>query len=74
MIVDKTEEMVGSYGPAGEPYTKKFPVEEAPSGMLARGTYKVTSRFIDDDGFCHLEWLESIFSSRQWEMCIGKDW
>jgi hypothetical protein len=38
-LVDKTEEMIGSYGPNAEAYEKKFQVEEAPSGMLARGHY-----------------------------------
>jgi hypothetical protein len=37
--VDKTEEMIGSYGPSAESYEKKFLPEEAPSGMLARGHY-----------------------------------
>jgi Rho GDP-dissociation inhibitor len=54
--VDKVEEMIGSYGPSPDLYTKKFQLEEAPSGMLARGSYKVKSRFMDDDGTCHLEW------------------
>ncbi|KAJ3271146.1 hypothetical protein HDV01_007004 [Terramyces sp. JEL0728] len=65
-LVDKMEEMVGSYGPSPDLYTKKFPLEEAPSGMMARGTYKVKSRFIDDDGHCHLEW--------DWQFEIKKDW
>lgn len=39
VLVDKTEEMIGSYGPNAEPYEKKFQTEEAPSGMLARGHY-----------------------------------
>ena len=60
------EEMIGSYGPAADAYVKKFPLEEAPSGMLARGKYKMKSRFIDDDGVCHLEW--------DWQMEIKKDW
>ncbi|KAJ3325697.1 hypothetical protein HDV06_003498 [Boothiomyces sp. JEL0866] len=64
--VDKMEEMVGSYGPSPDLYTKKFPLEEAPSGMMARGTYKVKSRFVDDDGHCHLEW--------DWQFEIKKDW
>lgn len=43
--------MLGSYGPAPEPYTKEFDPEESPSGMLARsGTYNVRSRVVDDDG------------------------
>ncbi len=53
--MDKTEEMLGSYGPSPNPYEKKFLPEEAPSGMMARGTYNVRSRFIDDDGNCHLD-------------------
>ncbi|KAJ3019472.1 hypothetical protein HKX48_002061 [Thoreauomyces humboldtii] len=64
--VDKMEEMLGSYGPAEEPYVKKFLSEEAPSGMLARGHYEVKSKFIDDDQTCHLEWA--------WSFDIKKDW
>ena len=49
--VDKLEQMLGSYGPSPDPYTKDFEPEESPSGMLARtGTYNVKSRVIDDDG------------------------
>ncbi|CAG8664969.1 13794_t:CDS:2 [Dentiscutata erythropus] len=64
--VDKTEEMIGSYGPNDEPYEKKFMVEEAPSGMFARGHYEAKSKFIDDDGFTHCEW--------NWSFDIKKDW
>lgn len=52
-IVDKLEQMLGSYGPhpQGEPYTKNFEVEESPSGLVARsGSYHVRSRVVDDDG------------------------
>lgn len=51
--MDKTEQMLGSYGPSpsGEPYSKNFDTEESPSGMLARsGTFSVKSRVVDDDG------------------------
>jgi Rho GDP-dissociation inhibitor len=34
--------------------------------MLARGTYSVTSRFVDDDNTVHLEW--------NWKFHIKKDW
>ncbi|KAL7422554.1 rho GDP dissociation inhibitor [Cryptotrichosporon argae] len=57
--VDKTEAMLGSYGPQPEAYTKVFATEESPSGMLARsGSYAVTTRLIDDDGhiWAHVEW------------------
>jgi hypothetical protein len=66
MKVDKQEEMLGSYGPNPTPYEKKFPTEEAPSGMLVRGKYYVQSRFVDDDGVIHLQW--------NWTFEIKKDW
>jgi hypothetical protein len=52
-LVDKMEQMLGSYGPSptGEPYIKNFEAEESPSGMVARsGSYTVRSRVVDDDG------------------------
>ncbi|KAG1149409.1 hypothetical protein G6F37_003174 [Rhizopus arrhizus] len=64
--VDKTEEMIGSYGPAADSYEKKFQLEEAPSGMLARGHYEAKSKFIDDDNVTHMEW--------SWSFDIKKDW
>jgi hypothetical protein len=36
--------MIGSYGPQGTCYEKKFQLEEAPSGMLARGHYEAKVR------------------------------
>ena len=64
--VDKYEQMIGSYGPSREIYSKKLDEEEAPSGMLARGEYKVRSRFIDDDKTVHAD-FEFIIN-------IAKDW
>lgn len=65
--MDKTEYMVGSYGPRPEQeYDFITPVEEAPKGMLARGTYSVKSKFTDDDKHDHLSW--------EWNLTIKKDW
>ncbi|KAJ1934234.1 rho GDP dissociation inhibitor [Linderina macrospora] len=64
--VDRSEEMLGSYGPNSAPYEKQFQAEETPSGMLARGKYAVKSKFIDDDKTVHLEW--------DWTMEIKKSW
>lgn len=65
--VDKTEYMVGSYGPRPEQeYEFVTPVEEAPKGMLARGTYNIKSKFTDDDKHDHLSW--------EWNLTIKKDW
>ncbi|PWZ02020.1 putative rho GDP dissociation inhibitor [Testicularia cyperi] len=64
--VDKLEEMIGSYGPRAEPYEKTFASNEAPSGMMARGTYSVRSRVVDDDG--------NVFADWDWAFKISKDW
>ncbi|KAJ6258980.1 hypothetical protein Dda_5875 [Drechslerella dactyloides] len=67
--VDKSEEMMGSYGPNTETtpvYTKTFAVEEAPAGMLARGSYSATTRFTDDDKKDHLTY--------DWAFDIKKEW
>lgn len=64
--VDKQSYMVGSYGPKSEPQCYISPVDEAPKGMIARGHYKIKSKFIDDDQNVHLEW--------EWHMDIKKGW
>lgn len=67
LTVDKLEEMIGSYGPRSDPYTKHFAREEAPSGMLARsGSNTVRSRVIDDDG--------NVFADWTWVFKIAKEW
>ncbi|KAJ1856650.1 rho GDP dissociation inhibitor [Coemansia sp. RSA 1822] len=65
--VDKMEEMCGSYGPKYESQERTFPSSKAPSGMLARGTYNVKSRFIDDDNTVYLEWAWSMEIKKEWE-------
>lgn len=64
--VDKSDYMVGSYGPRDTEYEFLTPVEEAPKGMLARGTYNIKSKFTDDDKHDHLSW--------EWNLNIKKDW
>ncbi|XP_042527314.1 rho GDP-dissociation inhibitor 2 isoform X2 [Dipodomys spectabilis] len=66
MKVDKATFMVGSYGPRLEEYEFLTPPEEAPKGMLARGTYHNKSFFTDDDRQDHLTW--------EWSLAIKKDW
>ncbi|KAI8049625.1 rho guanidine dissociation inhibitor [Syncephalis plumigaleata] len=66
VTLDTKKEMMGSYGPSPTPYEKTFLPEEAPSGMLGRGSYEVKSAFIDDDKTRHLEW--------EWKIEIKKDW
>jgi len=64
--VDKQSYMVGSYGPKAESQFYLCPVDEAPKGMLARGHYKIKSKFVDDDKTVHLAW--------EWGLDIKKDW
>jgi len=64
--VDKQSYMVGSYGPKAESHSYITPADEAPKGMIARGSYKVKSKFLDDDKSAHLEW--------EWSFDIKKDW
>ncbi|KAH3685320.1 hypothetical protein WICPIJ_003672 [Wickerhamomyces pijperi] len=55
--VDKVEDPLGSYPPSTKEkpcYTVELPETEAPSGLLARGGYGAQSKFVDDDGECHL--------------------
>ncbi|KAF2873884.1 Rho GDP-dissociation inhibitor 2 [Massariosphaeria phaeospora] len=65
----KMQEMMGSYGPSTEEkpfYEKKFEADTAPTGMLGRGSYKVVSRFVDDDNQTHLQF--------DWSFDVKKDW
>lgn len=64
--IDKSDYMVGSYGPRPAEYDFLTPLEEAPKGMLARGTYNIKSKFTDDDKHDHLSW--------EWNLNIKKDW
>lgn len=65
--VDKTDYMVGSYGPRpSEEYEFLTPMEEAPKGLIARGNYTIKSKFTDDDKHEHLSW--------EWILSIKKDW
>ena len=47
IVVDKSNTMLGSFGPQADPHVVVFPRhgwDEAPSGMLARGDYKAKSQ------------------------------
>ncbi|CAB3361150.1 rho GDP-dissociation inhibitor 1 [Cloeon dipterum] len=64
--VDRMTHMVGSYPPKEEMQSYTTPAEDAPSGMMARGSYSVHSLFTDDDKNEHLKW--------EWSFEIKKDW
>lgn len=64
--IDKSDYMVGSYGPRLAEYDFLTTLEEAPKGLLARGNYLIKSKFTDDDQHDHLSW--------EWNLNIKKDW
>ena len=58
--------MVGSYRPAETEHMFKSPPDTMPSGMMARGGYKIKSEFTDDDKKKYLEW--------EWKLELKSDW
>lgn len=62
--VDNSRVMLGTFAPQVEPYMVVMEEETTPSGMLARGNYTAKTKFIDDDGRCHLE-IEHAFDIRK---------
>ncbi|GMT06270.1 hypothetical protein PENTCL1PPCAC_28444 [Pristionchus entomophagus] len=64
--VDKDSFMIGSYAPKKDLQRYATPAEDAPSGMINRGKYKVKSRITDDYGHDWLTW--------SWHLEISKDW
>ncbi|XP_046740666.1 rho GDP-dissociation inhibitor 1 isoform X1 [Diprion similis] len=66
VTVDRMTHMVGSYPPKSEIQSYTTPSEDAPAGVMARGSYTVNSLFTDDDKHEHLKW--------EWSFDIKKDW
>lgn len=54
--VDKMKHMMGSYGPKAEVQSFTSAMDEAPKGMLARGSYTCKSKFVDDDKKEYFTW------------------
>jgi len=66
VMTEKMKQMVGSFPPRKEPYITETEEIDAPSGMLFRGAYTVSSCFKDDDTE-HLKWEWSIDVKREWD-------
>jgi len=68
--VAKEQTMIGSFGPQVAPHEVVFPRhgwEEAPSGMLSRGSYTAKSQFVDDDEQTHLEFEYAFDIKSDWK-------
>jgi len=62
--------VIGSFAPQKQSYVMTFPKhgwEETPKGMLARGSYKARTQFIDDDNQKHLEFEYAFEIKKEWE-------
>ncbi|XP_078438225.1 rho GDP-dissociation inhibitor 1-like [Wolffia australiana] len=66
--VDSMKEMFGTFSPRVEPYECEMQEERTPSGIFARGSYSARSRFIDDDGKCHVEINYSFDIKKEWAL------
>ncbi|CAF1475712.1 unnamed protein product [Adineta steineri] len=66
ITVDKSKFMIGSRAPSAEIQTFVSDVEQAPSGVLSRGSFLVKSKLTDDDKLIYAEW--------EWNLVIAKDW
>ncbi|XP_010258602.1 PREDICTED: rho GDP-dissociation inhibitor 1-like [Nelumbo nucifera] len=64
--VVNTRIMLGTYSPQNEPYTLELEEETTPSGMFARGTYSARTKFMDDDGKCHLDITYNFEIRKDW--------
>eukprot|EP00026_Physarum_polycephalum_P016449 Phypoly_transcript_17359.p1 GENE.Phypoly_transcript_17359~~Phypoly_transcript_17359.p1 ORF type:complete len:198 (+),score=30.93 Phypoly_transcript_17359:171-764(+) len=66
----KDNQMLGSFGPQVKPHEVTFPRngwEEAPSGLLMRGSYTAKSQFVDDDNVTHLEYEYAFDIKSSWK-------
>ena len=55
IVVEKYEEVLGTFAPQAKIHTVALTPEETPNGFLARGTYKGKSMFLDHDGLVHMQ-------------------
>jgi len=68
--VAKDNQMLGSFGPQVKAHEVTFPRhgwEEAPSGILSRGSYTAKSQFVDDDNVVHLEYEYAFEIKSDWK-------
>ncbi|XP_031379107.1 rho GDP-dissociation inhibitor 1-like isoform X1 [Punica granatum] len=65
--VGNTKIMVGTFSPRKEPYSYELEEETIPTGIFARGSYFVRTKFVDDDGKCHLEFSYYFEIRKNWQ-------
>ncbi|MCO5552697.1 hypothetical protein L7F22_006214 [Adiantum nelumboides] len=65
--VEKTQTMLGTFGPQADPYTHILDEEIAPSGIFARGNYTTRIQFVDDDRRSHLDFQHIFSIVKEWQ-------
>lgn len=64
--VENTKVMLGTFSPQKEPYTYELEEETTPSGIFARGSYFVRTKFVDDDGKVYLNMSYYFEIRKEW--------
>ena len=67
IVVEKYEEVIGTFAPSNEELSFSLTPEETPGGFLYRGEYKGKSMFIDNDGIVHLQFEYTFNIKKTWE-------
>jgi len=65
-IVDKNEEVMGTFAPTKESHTFDLTYEQAPDSLLSRGAYKGKAMLIDLDGFVHMQYEFNFKIKKKW--------
>lgn len=67
IVVEKYEEVLGSFAPTIAEHVVEMTPEETPKGFLARGTYKGKSMFVDTEGNVHMQFEYTFQLKKGWE-------
>ena len=66
IVVEKYEEVIGTYAPNKNIHIVNLTPEETPNGFMARGTYRGKSMFIDNDGNVHMQFEYTFQLKKGW--------
>ena len=67
LVVEKYEEIMGSFPPNKSIHIVSLTPEETPSGFLSKGTYKGKSMFLDNDGIVHMQFEYTFVIKKSWQ-------
>ena len=67
MVVEKYEEVMGTFAPLTKVQTVDLTPEETPGGFLYRGQYRGKSMFIDNDGIVHMQFEYTFNIKKTWD-------